>query len=243
MSTPGHSIKDYSTDPAAQVGPLGTDAPSIWDNSVRAVMAALRDVMAPADVASASTCDLGAVDATVLTITGTTGITSFGTVSAGVWKIIVFSGVLTLTHNATSLILPGAANLTTAAGDAGLAVSLGSGNWRVALFSRANGLTTSPTFTFADGALGTPSIAFTSDTNTGFYRSGADSMVAGPAVQRRRPSMAPGSRRRRPPSRPATAARSLRRRCAARASGRRPAPPCCAARPTRRTSPRSRAPR
>ena len=47
---------------------------------------------------------------------------------------------LTLTHNATSLILPGAANITTAAGDTGTAISLGSGNWVVTDWQRAAAL-------------------------------------------------------------------------------------------------------
>ena len=41
-----------------------------------------------------------------------------------------FNGANTLTHNATSLILPGGANITTVAGDAAIMVSEGSGNWR-----------------------------------------------------------------------------------------------------------------
>lgn len=64
-------------------------------------------------------------------ITGNTTITSFGTCPAGARFVLVFDGVLTLTHNATSLILPGSANITTAAGDCCMIISEGSGNWRV----------------------------------------------------------------------------------------------------------------
>jgi hypothetical protein len=46
---------------------------------------------------------------------------------------------LTLTHNGTSLILPGAENITTAAGDVALMESLGSGNWKCVVYSRQNG--------------------------------------------------------------------------------------------------------
>lgn len=84
-----------------------------------------------ADIASATTTDLGAVEGLAHNVTGTTTITSFGTVRAGVWKVIIFTGALTLTHNATSLILPGAANITTVSGDIAMAMSEGSGNWRV----------------------------------------------------------------------------------------------------------------
>jgi hypothetical protein len=45
--------------------------------------------------------------------------------------------VLTLTHNATSLILPGATNITTAANDTALLISEGSGNWRCWSYTRA----------------------------------------------------------------------------------------------------------
>lgn len=94
-----------------------------------------------ADIASAGTTDLGAVEGLMHDITGTTTITSFGTVRAGVWKVIKFEGVLTLTHNATSLILPGAANITTADGDIAIVFSEGSGNWRcVSYFSAASGI-------------------------------------------------------------------------------------------------------
>jgi hypothetical protein len=46
---------------------------------------------------------------------------------------------LTLTHNATSLKLPGSANILTAAGDVGFFVSLGSGNWKCLHYSRGDG--------------------------------------------------------------------------------------------------------
>jgi len=52
---------------------------------------------------------------------------------------VQFSGALTLTHNATSLILPGGASITTAAGDVAYFVSLGSGNWRCTGYQKANG--------------------------------------------------------------------------------------------------------
>ena len=83
-----------------------------------------------ADIASAATTDLGAIEGLMHDITGTTTITGLGTVRAGILKVIKFEGVLTLTHNATSLILPGGANITTADGDVAIVISEGSGNWR-----------------------------------------------------------------------------------------------------------------
>lgn len=81
------------------------------------------------DVASATTTDVGAALSSNLRITGTTTITSLGTVRSGITKTLRFAAALTLTHNATSLILPGGANIITAANDTAHVVSLGAGNW------------------------------------------------------------------------------------------------------------------
>jgi hypothetical protein len=89
------------------------------------------------DIASAGSTDIGAVEGLFHDITGTTTITGLGTVRAGILKILKFEGALTLTHNATSLILPGGANITTADGDIGIFISEGSGNWRCVSYDRA----------------------------------------------------------------------------------------------------------
>lgn len=80
-------------------------------------------------VASATTCDIGAVRGSCIEISGTTTITGLGT-SKNRRRYVRFSGALLLTYNATSLILPGAANITTAAGDTAVFQSDSSGNWR-----------------------------------------------------------------------------------------------------------------
>lgn len=94
---------------------------------------------AETSIASAATTDLGTVSTHRAQITGTTGITSFGT-GVNLMRLIRFSGVLTITHNGTSLILPNAINITTAAGDMALVTSDASGNWRMHWFSRATGV-------------------------------------------------------------------------------------------------------
>ena len=86
-------------------------------------------VYASTTLASASTCDLGSSATTVVRVTGTTTITSFGT-TPNCLRIVIFVGVLTLTHNATSLILDGGANLTTTAGESFIFLSDASGHWR-----------------------------------------------------------------------------------------------------------------
>lgn len=93
-----------------------------------------------ADIASATTTDIGAATGNYVVITGTTTITGLGTVQAGTVRTLRFTEALTLTHNATSLILPGATNITTAAGDAAEFISLGSGNWVCVAYQRASGI-------------------------------------------------------------------------------------------------------
>jgi hypothetical protein len=94
---------------------------------------------AEATVASATTCDVGAATSNRVQITGTTTITGLGT-GINKTRLVRFAGALTLTHNATSLILPGAANITTAAGDTAIFTSDGSSNWRCLSYQRASGL-------------------------------------------------------------------------------------------------------
>lgn len=68
-----------------------------------------------ADIASASTINLTTATGNLVHVTGTTTITAI-TLASGYDRTVVFDGALTLTHGA-SLILPGAANIVTAAGD------------------------------------------------------------------------------------------------------------------------------
>lgn len=71
-----------------------------------------------ASIASASTTNIWATDGNTYHITGTTTITSLSTApQAGAIRRTIFDGILTLTHNASTLILPSGANITTAAGD------------------------------------------------------------------------------------------------------------------------------
>lgn len=110
-----------------------------------------------ADIASAATTDIGAATGNYVVVTGTTTITGLGTVQAGTRRIVNFSGILTLTHNATSLILPTGANIITAAGDTATFVSLGSGNWVCTDYNRKSGAALA-------GASGSPGFKFKSYT-------------------------------------------------------------------------------
>ncbi len=94
---------------------------------------------AEVNVASGATTNIGAASSNNVNITGTSTITAFDTVNAGVTRKGRFAGSLTLTHNGTSLILPGNANITTAINDRFEAFSLGSGNWIVTKYQKADG--------------------------------------------------------------------------------------------------------
>jgi len=63
------------------------------------------------DIASATTTDIGAATGNLIDVTGNVTITGLGTVQAGTERIVRFTGTPTLTHNGTSLILPGAADI------------------------------------------------------------------------------------------------------------------------------------
>lgn len=91
------------------------------------------------DIPSATTTDLGAANGNYGDVTGTTTITGLGTIAAGARRTPTFTGILTLTHNATSLILPTGANIVTAAGDTATFLSRGSGNWKCVSYNRADG--------------------------------------------------------------------------------------------------------
>jgi hypothetical protein len=99
-------------------------------------------------IASAATTDLATVATVGVSISGTTTITSFGT-GANLLRVGKFTGALTLTHNATSLILPGGANIATAAGDTFMALSDNSGNWTVVIYTKATGVPITATPSFA----------------------------------------------------------------------------------------------
>jgi hypothetical protein len=89
-----------------------------------------------ADVASAGALTLGA-DGNFFDITGTTSITSIGTLGVGTIVALQFDAALTLTHHATDLILPGARNITTAVGDSAIFVEYASGDWKCLTYTSA----------------------------------------------------------------------------------------------------------
>lgn len=128
---------------AGSNGPSGTaDTPSVLDDYQRAHAAFIaqhrdgKGFSGVASVASATTTSIGGENSLMLEITGTTTITSFGTTYNGP-RFLRFAGALTLTHSA-SLNLPGAANITTVAGDTCIALPNAAGSgWNVTQYQRA----------------------------------------------------------------------------------------------------------
>lgn len=97
-----------------------------------------------ANIASASTLSLPAAGGGVFNITGTTGVTGIGSAQGGRQVRLYFAGALIITHNGTSLILPGAANITTVAGDCAdfineAAANASGSNWRCFNYQRSSG--------------------------------------------------------------------------------------------------------
>lgn len=160
LSTAELNILDGVTATAAELNTLdGITASTAELNTMDGVTASTADLnktsklsVKGSDIASAATADLSAATGDFVDVTGTTTITSFGTASTNVEITVRFTGALTLTHNATSLQLPGSANITTAAGDVGKFRSLGSGNWKCASFQKADGSPISGGAPFSDAS-------------------------------------------------------------------------------------------
>ncbi len=89
------------------------------------------------DIPSNALVDLNAMAGNLVHVVGTTTITSFGTASqAGIIRNVIFDGALTLTHNASTLVIPGAANVTTAAGDSAVVAADSTTKWIVLHYKR-----------------------------------------------------------------------------------------------------------
>jgi hypothetical protein len=113
-------------------------------------------------IASASTINLNTATGNRVHITGTTAITAV-TLTRGP-RTVIFDGVLTLTHNATTNNLPGGANITTAAGDRAIYESDGTTVYCVSYIKVSGAAVVAPAAGFT---LGTP-VASTSGTSIDF---------------------------------------------------------------------------
>jgi len=128
-----------------------TDA-SVTEGAFKAAITALREfidewlgtdsangplMQKGADIASASPLVIG-LDGDYFNVTGTTGFAAM-TVAANRRFFLQFDAILTMTHHATNLDLPGEADITTAAGDVGEFFSTGASTVQCVNYTRANG--------------------------------------------------------------------------------------------------------
>ena len=90
------------------------------------------------DISSATSLTLGK-DGNLFDVTGTTTITTIGTQGIGSIVTLQFDAALTFTHHSTNLILPGAVNIITAAGDIAVMYEYASADWRCVSYTRASG--------------------------------------------------------------------------------------------------------
>tara|TARA_R110000823_G_scaffold284094_1_gene402216 strand:- start:144 stop:1508 length:1365 start_codon:yes stop_codon:yes gene_type:complete len=158
---------DIATDVIAELTPgagVTTDGVLLKDNAITTTKV---DTAKGTPIASATTTDIGAATGQYFDISGTTTITGLGTITAGAQRVAQFDGILTLTHNGTSLILPGAANITTAAGDTAGFVSLGSGNWACEWYTAASGQAVVGASAASTTVAGIVELATTAETETG----------------------------------------------------------------------------
>lgn len=124
------TISDLSST-AADNYPTGSEViGSNLDNYFRAHAAFIRQAyaLAGASIASAPTVNVSASDGESVLITGTTTIASLGAGFNGCKRELRFEGALTLTHS-SNLVLPGAADIITAAGDIYTFRCIDSGTW------------------------------------------------------------------------------------------------------------------
>lgn len=103
----------------------------------------------PVILASASTVNIGAAASNNIQISGVVTVNAFDTIAAGAIRFITWTGASTVTYNATSMQLVGAATRTNFAGDTSIFLSLGSGNWQELVYQKITGFPIVPTATVA----------------------------------------------------------------------------------------------
>jgi hypothetical protein len=149
MADVASSLKNWSSTAASNSPTSATTIGTGLAPNFQQIQATLRNELATrsAAVTAAVTTDIGVKDEGTVLVTnvaGTIAITSFGTVSAGIKKLVTFTvsgGSLSITYNATSMILPSSTSITVATGDSLLAESLGSGNWKIHAYYKQDGTT------------------------------------------------------------------------------------------------------
>lgn len=106
-----------------------------------------------ADVASAAALPVIS-DGNLFDVTGTTTVTSIASLGIGAVIRLQFDDTLTLTHNATDLILPDGIDIITHAGDVVTLVEYASGDWLLTSYTRLPRATVQTVYV-QDGAVAT----------------------------------------------------------------------------------------
>ena len=134
----GGTITTSGTLAVDTTGVIATQADvnlAIRDTTALSNRISLLNTVQGANVASADTINLLTTTGNYVNVTGTTtirGLSPSASANAsiiGARRVVNFNGALTLTYNATTLILPGSANITTVAGDCAEFVYLGGVSW------------------------------------------------------------------------------------------------------------------
>lgn len=139
-----------------------------------------------ADVASATTTNLETATGDLVDVTGTTTITAI-TLNEGHERTVRFTGALTLTHGA-SLVLPGAANITTAAGDFAVFRGYAASVVRCVSYDRASGVTSGAAAFLAATTSANLAAALTDETGSGSAVFATQPTLAQPLIQGRTPT-------------------------------------------------------
>jgi hypothetical protein len=167
--------KNTSTGPAQLVGGeivLGNLEFATYSASLNAfILQALLPtpgIGAQTVINAAATTDLGTIASHDVIVSGTTGITSFGSSATTQWPLylVQFGGALTITESA-ALLTPNDANITTATGDSAWALYLGSGDWQIIQYMPVAALPYVPASQFRLSTSSTSPISAASGTGVG----------------------------------------------------------------------------
>ena len=131
------TLNDWGIAISGTQGPTGATGPT---GTFGGTASSTADFLTGTAIASASTINLNTATGNRVHITGTTAITAV-TLTRGP-RTVIFDGILTLTHNATTNNLPGGANITTAAGDRAIYESDGTTVYCVSYITAASAVVT-----------------------------------------------------------------------------------------------------
>ena len=187
MADVGSTLTSWSATASSNLPNDSTTIGANLADNFQTLQAVVRGDLASvgANIASSANPDVGAVVGLYHTVTGNATITGLGsTATAGIWKILEFSGTPPLVHS-TALSLPSAATIQAAAGDIGIFFCEATSQWKCVSYSKASGnasITGTETLTnktltapALNGALSGDSIAAQAEMETG---TATDSIIA-----------------------------------------------------------------